>query len=33
MSESDGMDDVVDSGLRQSLMVASRIAETLARKR
>ena len=33
MSESDGMDDVVDGGLRQSLMVASRIAETLARKR
>ena len=33
MSESDGRDDVVDGGLRQSLMVASRIAETLARKR
>ena len=33
MSESDGMDDVVDGGLRQSLMVASGIAETLARKR
>jgi hypothetical protein len=33
MSESDGMDDVVDGGLRQSLMVASRIAETLARRR
>lgn len=33
MSESDGMDDVVDGGLRQSLMIASRIAETLARKR
>jgi hypothetical protein len=27
------MDDVVDGGLRQSLMIASRIAETLARKR
>ncbi|RNL54329.1 hypothetical protein [Arthrobacter oryzae] len=33
MSESDGMDDVVDGGLRQSLMIASRIAETLARRR
>ncbi|WP_369745686.1 hypothetical protein [Paenarthrobacter sp. AMU7] len=33
MSESDGIDDVVDGGLRQSLMIASRIAETLARKR
>lgn len=33
MSESDGMDDVVDGGLRQSLMIASRVAETLARKR
>ncbi|GGJ40705.1 hypothetical protein [Paenarthrobacter histidinolovorans] len=33
MSESDGMDDVVDGGLRQSLMIASRIAETLARNR
>ncbi|WP_427019488.1 hypothetical protein ACQCSX_23215 (plasmid) [Pseudarthrobacter sp. P1] len=33
MSESDGMDDVVDGGLRQSLMIASRIAETLARSR
>ncbi|MDR6689006.1 hypothetical protein J2Y41_004606 [Arthrobacter sp. 1088] len=33
MSESDGMDDVVDGGLRQSLMIASRIAETLARER
>lgn len=33
MSEADGMDDVVDGGLRQSLMIASRIAETLARKR
>ncbi|MBG0741109.1 hypothetical protein IV500_17195 [Paeniglutamicibacter antarcticus] len=33
MSESDGMDDVLDGGLRQSLMIASRIAETLARNR
>jgi hypothetical protein len=33
MSESDGMDDVVDGGMRQSLMIASRIAETLARRR
>ncbi|MEO3935043.1 hypothetical protein WMO79_19790 [Micrococcaceae bacterium Sec7.4] len=33
MSESDGMDDVVDGGLRQSLLIASRIAETLARRR
>ena len=33
MSEADGVDDVVDGGLRQSLMIASRIAETLARKR
>jgi hypothetical protein len=33
MSESDGMDDVLDGGLRQSLMMASRIAETLARRR
>lgn len=33
MSESDGIDDVVDGGLRQSLMIASRIAETLARHR
>ena len=33
MTESDGMDDVVDGGLRQSLMIASRIAETLARSR
>ncbi|MBU8867823.1 hypothetical protein [Paenarthrobacter aromaticivorans] len=33
MSESDGMDDVLDAGLRQSLMIASRIAETLARRR
>jgi hypothetical protein len=33
MSDSDGMDDVVDGGLRQSLMIGSRIAETLARRR
>jgi hypothetical protein len=33
MSESDGMDDVLDGGLRQSLMIASHIAETLARRR
>ncbi|GAA2130931.1 hypothetical protein GCM10009825_12240 [Arthrobacter humicola] len=33
MSESDGMEDVLDGGLRQALMIASRIAETLARRR
>lgn len=33
MSESDEMDDVLDSGMRQSLLIASRIAETLARCR
>ncbi|WP_018762485.1 hypothetical protein [Arthrobacter sp. 135MFCol5.1] len=33
MSESDGIDDVLDNGMRHSLMVASRIAETLARRR
>jgi hypothetical protein len=33
MSETDGMDDVVDGGLRQSLMIASRLAETIARRR
>jgi hypothetical protein len=33
MSESDGIDDILDGGLRQSLMIASRIAETLARRR
>jgi hypothetical protein len=33
MSESDGMDDFLDNGVRQSLMIASRIAETLARRR
>lgn len=32
MSDSDGMDDLVDGGLRQSLMIGSRIAETLARR-
>jgi hypothetical protein len=32
MSESDGIDDVLDGGMRQSLMVASRIAETIARR-
>lgn len=33
MSESDGMDDLLEGGLRQSLMIAARIAETLARQR
>ncbi|MDF2051049.1 hypothetical protein [Arthrobacter sp. Cr_A7] len=33
MSESDGIDDLFDNGMRQSLMIASRIAETLARRR
>jgi hypothetical protein len=33
MSESDGMDEILDGGMRQSLMIASRIAETLARRR
>lgn len=33
MNEADGIDDVVDGSLRQSLMAASRIAETLARAR
>lgn len=33
MSESDGIDDFFDNGMRQSLMVAARIAETLARRR
>ncbi|MET3937188.1 hypothetical protein [Arthrobacter sp. OAP107] len=32
MSESDGMDDFLDNGIRQSLLIASRIAETLARR-
>jgi hypothetical protein len=33
MSESDEIDDVLDGGMRQSLLIASRIAETLARRR
>ncbi|MBO1269477.1 hypothetical protein [Arthrobacter cavernae] len=33
MSEADGIDEVVDGSLRQSLMAASRLAETLARMR
>ena len=33
MSESDGIDDFFDNGMRRSLMIASRIAETLARRR
>ncbi|ACL42579.1 conserved hypothetical protein (plasmid) [Pseudarthrobacter chlorophenolicus A6] len=33
MSESDGIDDLFDNGMRQSLLIASRIAETLARRR
>lgn len=33
MSEADGMDDVIEGGLRQSLLIASRIAETIARRR
>ncbi|MEO3931237.1 hypothetical protein WMO79_00290 [Micrococcaceae bacterium Sec7.4] len=33
MSESDGIDEFLDGGMRQSLMIASRIAETLARRR
>jgi hypothetical protein len=33
MSESDGIDDFLDNGIRQSLMVAARIAETVARRR
>lgn len=33
MSESDGIDDFLDNGMRQSLMIASRMAETLARRR
>lgn len=33
MSESDGIDDFFDNGMRQSLMIASRLAETLARRR
>lgn len=33
MSESDGMDDAVSGGFRQSLMIASQVAERLARAR
>jgi 5-formyltetrahydrofolate cyclo-ligase len=33
MSESDGMDEFLDGGMRQSFMIASRIAESLARRR
>lgn len=33
MSESDGMDEMLDGGMRQSLIMGSRIAETLARRR
>jgi hypothetical protein len=33
MSESDGIDDVLDNGMRQSLMIAARLGETLARRR
>lgn len=33
MSESDGIDDVLDSGLRQSLLIASRTAKPLACRR
>lgn len=33
MSEADGIDDFLENGMRQSLMVAARIAETLARRR
>ena len=33
MSESDGIDEVVDGSLRQSLMAAARLGETLARMR
>ncbi|AUI53781.1 hypothetical protein [Arthrobacter crystallopoietes] len=33
MSEADGIDDFLDNGMRQSLLIASRIAETLARHR
>jgi hypothetical protein len=33
MSESDGMDEFLEGGMRQSLMIASRLAETLARRR
>ncbi|AUI50585.1 hypothetical protein [Arthrobacter crystallopoietes] len=33
MSEADGIDDFMDNSMRQSLLIASRIAETLARRR
>jgi hypothetical protein len=33
MSESDGIDDFLDNGMRPSLMIAARIAETLTRRR
>lgn len=33
MSEADGIDDFLDNSMRQSLIVAARIAETLARRR
>ncbi|MDJ0321975.1 hypothetical protein [Pseudarthrobacter sp. PS3-L1] len=33
MSETDGMDEFLDGGMRQTLMMASRIAETIARRR
>ncbi|MET3810816.1 hypothetical protein [Arthrobacter sp. UYEF3] len=33
MTEADGIDEVVDGSLRQSLMAASRLAETIARSR
>ncbi|GAC1502158.1 MAG: hypothetical protein NVS2B15_24660 [Pseudarthrobacter sp.] len=33
MSEADGIDDVLDNGIRQSLLIAARIAEALARRR
>ncbi|NUP58153.1 MAG: hypothetical protein HOQ06_01585 [Pseudarthrobacter sp.] len=33
MSESDGIDDILDNGMRQALMMAARIAETVAGRR
>jgi hypothetical protein len=33
MSESDGIDEVLDNGLRQSLLIAARLGKTLARRR
>ncbi|WP_309071991.1 hypothetical protein [Arthrobacter sp.] len=33
MNEADGIDDFLDNSMRQSLLIASRIAETLARRR